>query len=124
MIFKHGVEPWHLVPQVVMALQVCEFVYEKHAIWASHENEMVVTSLCDGQHGHRSYHYSGRAVDLRVHNIENPEYVYTQIAIRLRHIGFDVLLEGMGTEDAHIHIEYDPKTDEPQDPRRYDIVPL
>jgi hypothetical protein len=69
---------------------------------------MVVTSLNDGRHGVNSWHFKGRAVDLRVHNVGNPEELFEIIRDELGD-DFDVLLEGEGLPNAHIHIEYDPK---------------
>jgi hypothetical protein len=70
-----------------------------------------VTSLCDSKHSDKSKHYIGAAMDIRVNSIPSVaqvELLQQQIMIRLSN-EYDVVLEGRGTANAHIHIEFDPK---------------
>ena len=103
---KQGVRLANLQPQVVLALQVAEGVYRDVAgvdCW--------MTSGNDGQHRRGSLHFSGNAADLRVHNIPG-DTVAREVASTLREAlgeDFDVVLEALGTMNAHIHLEYQPK---------------
>lgn len=105
---KPGVRLANLQPQILLALQVAEGVYAEEGV------DCWVTSVNDGSHGYGSLHFSGNAVDLRVHNLPDDETarrVATEIKERLAQgVEFDVVAEGLGTVNAHIHIEYQPKS--------------
>ena len=116
MRLKNDVRLTDVTPQVAIGLQVCDSIYDSTAEFCTFTGDdkwdftMVVTSINDGRHGKTSWHYRGRAWDLRVHNISNPMEVYEAIKTDLGE-DFDVLLEGLGTDNAHIHCEYDPEVD-------------
>jgi hypothetical protein len=109
--FKHGgyVE-WH--PGIRWALEVIPTIWHKRAP----DVRAVITSAQDSTHSSKSFHYGTegdarcRAVDLRSKNI--PHGVAAEIIQDLREqLGphFDVLYEGVGTDNEHIHIELDMK---------------
>lgn len=98
-----------LRPQMAFACQVIEYVYERYAQWTQIDSkELVVTSANDSKHGKASLHYQGCALDFRTNNIANPKEVTSEIKFRLGG-DFDVIFEGEGTPNQHIHVEYDPK---------------
>jgi len=76
---------------------------------------MVITSVNDGTHGKKSLHAIGHAVDIRVHGLDE------QLEESLEDFGltiwdclggpvgqYDVVMEHLGTPNAHLHIEYQP----------------
>lgn len=73
--------------------------------------EYTITSVSDGTHKPNSLHYKGLAMDLRSKHIpEGGPNGVEMVAERLRlHLGpdFDVVYEGAGTPNAHLHVEWD-----------------
>lgn len=70
---------------------------------------VTITSVCDGVHSSRSYHYLLGAVDLRSKNIATAEEK-KEILRRMRRDtpdDFDILLEHLGRSQEHYHCEYD-----------------
>lgn len=76
----------------------------------------LATSIMDGTHGKGSRHPWGDACDFRT------KHAYTGLPDRRQridalveecreHLGddFDVVLEGFGTANEHLHVEHDPK---------------
>lgn len=89
-----------MCPQILFAILVAQKVYELY------ETPLVITSLNDSTHSVTSFHYDGRAVDLRTRNLPvglDPEETAQRIRDALG-IDFDVLFEG-----DHIHIEWQPR---------------
>jgi hypothetical protein len=72
--------------------------------------DTLVTSANDGEHRDGSKHFSDEAVDVRVHGLTREQIQQWATTIRKR-LGrnFDVVVESLGTPNAHIHIEHDPK---------------
>lgn len=101
MKLKPGVKLKELQPQTVVAMLVVESIY------LAHDTEFVVTSCNDGKHKEDSFHYRGLAIDVRTRNyFEDKQALRDEIAQALGE-EFDVILESVGTESEHIHIEYD-----------------
>ena len=104
---KPGVGLDDLCPQMVLAITIAEGVWALLGI-----GELVVTSVNDGVHagGARpSLHPLGRAADLRTQTLAPGDRA--KAAADLAHrLGpeFDVLHEGIGTPNEHIHIQWDP----------------
>ena len=101
---KAGVRLHGIRPELVVALVVCEGVFREAGY------DFIVTSGTDGQHMRGSAHYDGSAVDGRLHHI--PEAQRTTLVDQCRdRLGddYDVLLEGAGTNNVHVHVEVDPK---------------
>lgn len=106
MIFKAGVKTSAVKPELLIALVVADKISDR-----VRQAEMVITSLNDGKHKKGSLHYQGFAADIRTHGIKpflNERFV-TALELALGP-DYDVLLEYLGTEDEHIHLEYDPTT--------------
>lgn len=97
------------------------------SIYAAYGIEYIITSCNDSKHGdgtlQSSLHYLGRAFDVRTKNVK--VYVNSVFNAQLTesrkqdilklcqdNLGpeFDVLLESKGTENEHLHVEWDPKT--------------
>lgn len=70
---------------------------------------VIVTSLNDGRHRNGSFHYSGRAADLRSKHVARDQKGPMLEALRAE-LGerFDVLLEDVGGANEHFHLEFDP----------------
>ena len=89
-----------LAPQLVLALVICNEVYNEY------DAELVITSVNDSTHSNTSLHYNGCAVDLRTRNLKDQaekERVAQQLVGKLNR-DFDVILES-----DHIHLEYQPR---------------
>ena len=97
-----------LSPQILLAIEVA------HGQFMRRTTEMVITSVNDGTHGKNSLHAIGHAFDIRVHNLQATKEEIENLALDiLEALGgpvgpFDVVVESLGTPNAHIHIEYQP----------------
>jgi hypothetical protein len=103
---KQGVRLTDLCPQIVLAIFIVESILVSFGCL-----ECVVTSLNDGKHSANSWHYKGRAVDFRT-KFEILNGRETELRDRVREAlgpDFDVVMEGVGTDNEHLHVEYDPK---------------
>lgn len=97
-------------PQILFAIMVANCLYKEHNV------ELVITSLNDSGmvHGVRSLHAIGHAVDLRTHTLDLSNVDKQAFSAELwQRLGgpqgqYDVVLEGMGTGQEHLHIEYQP----------------
>ena len=71
--------------------------------------EVWITAGMDGTHSPNSLHYALRAIDVRTHNLTP-----AQVAKLLAELGTefsgnaDVIWEGRGTPNEHVHVEWDP----------------
>lgn len=88
---------------ITVAIMVAHEVYREIGV------ECIVTSANDSIHSKTSFHYKDAAVDLRIKNVppSQQDAVFNRIRERLND-SYDVLFEGRGTSNAHIHIEHDP----------------
>lgn len=101
---KSNVKLDPISPQIVLAIMVCQSIYD---YW---KFDCVITSMNDSKHSDRSLHYKGNAFDLRTKNL--PENYKDKIFLEIKQSlteDFDVIFEGRGTVNEHIHVEYDPK---------------
>ncbi len=92
-----------LTAQMALAAGVVDSIYGLHGEHAT------VTSANDSTHSAGSLHYSGCALDFRTHDFEGDR---AALVLELRDaLGseFDVVLESAGTDNEHIHVEWDPK---------------
>lgn len=95
---KKGVDVLGLSPAMALGCLVVAGVYEELNL------DCVITSCCDGKHGHHSHHYKGMAIDFRTRHV--PEWQLPKLVRLLKESleeQFQVVLE-----KDHIHIEYDP----------------
>jgi hypothetical protein len=107
MTLKYGVSIIGIRAELVLGLMVADGIYNEH------QKELMVTSCVDStKHMATSLHYKGLAADLRVNNIPTDvEKIAIHQEIKAALGGqWDVLLEGLGTPNEHIHMEFDPKT--------------
>lgn len=95
-----------LKPQAVVGMVIVKTVYEFKKI------ECVITSCNDSKHGDKSLHYFGRAFDVRTKNIPSMALKIEIADLCKANLGpqFDVVLESVGLDNEHLHIEWDPKT--------------
>lgn len=111
MRLKPGVSiPPALHPALILAMLIVDDVYRQTPYGTA-----VITSLGDGKHMEGSYHAQGRAMDIRTRNIteaRGPKETQRLIGVIKENLGaaYDVVLEDLGGENEHVHIEYDPKT--------------
>jgi hypothetical protein len=72
---------------------------------------VVITSGNDGKHMKGSKHYTYAALDFRTKNFPDLESKRAFVRALQAELGpdYDVLLEGLGTANEHIHAEWDPK---------------
>lgn len=101
---KKGVVITSLCDEMVYALWRFVSVFDGHGL------ECIVTSGADSTHKPGSLHYKGRALDFRTKHIpaEQRKLVLRDLQEELGE-DFDVLLEGVGKPNEHLHVEYDPK---------------
>lgn len=105
MRLKPGVRFGSHVMALCFAAQVAESVYQKYG------HEFIITSVNDGRHMDDSKHFTDEALDSRTKHIQD-EYSKKLIASEIKEsLGedFDVILESLGGDNEHLHIEYDPK---------------
>lgn len=102
LVVKPGVQP----KLVEMIVRLANLATEVTVV-----PEVVITSAMDSVHGPNSLHYALRALDIRMKNFPSDQ-LKLYFAQRLREEfgpDYDVIVEGLGTDQQHIHLEYDPK---------------
>ena len=111
---KHGVTPKRqnvnarsMTPTCALAIQITYSVWHCAFPWTN----CVITSICDGDHKEGSKHSEGEAFDLRTKKIVDEIYKMEFLEKLKEALGpdFDVILEGLGKDWEHLHIEYDRK---------------
>ena len=111
LVLKDGVKLYDLSPQIVLAVMVA------HGLWVDKTTaDLVITSANDSgmKHRERTLHAIGHAIDLRTKNLHSSAAAKQDFAALLwQRLGgksgsFDVVLEGVGMEHEHIHLEYQP----------------
>ena len=101
MKLKSGVKATGLRPELLLAINVADEVYNNHG-W-----ELTITSLLDGAHSLTSLHYTGCAADLRTTAANIPKSTIDAIAADIRKaltVDYDVIVE-----PDHIHLEFQPR---------------
>ena len=105
MRFKHGVKLADLKPQMALGAVVVRDVYA-----ALDPNcSCTMTSANDSKHGDGSLHYYGKALDFRTHDFSGDKARLRAEVKDALGPDFDVVLEGVGTPNEHLHVEWDPK---------------
>ncbi len=99
MRLKKGITLQGVRPELILGLCVISNIFKIFG------NDMIITSLLDGQHSKNSLHYTGCAADLRTSHLgkETIEGIIDEMKDDLTN-DFDVVLES-----DHIHIEYQPR---------------
>jgi len=112
---KPGVRVTAMSPQIGLAIQVAASAWT--GAWDEIEPEnircigMVVTSINDSLHARTSLHYIGHACDIRTKTLPTAtakRWFAAEVRRRLG-VDFDVVLEGLGTHNEHLHVEHQPK---------------
>lgn len=114
---KPGVKLAGVTPQILLALQVAEGIW-----WGCGQTDLVVTSANDSEHcdeaqgrpcpdgAPRSKHYDGCAVDLRTKTLPAADKGRALALLKgSLTTEYQVVVEAMGTEQEHVHIEWDPR---------------
>ena len=103
---KPGVSIRGVRAELLFALPICEGIFMR-----AEAATCRVTSVMDGVHKAGSLHYAGLAMDLGIKDVipDRREIVVGQLVRALSPLGFDVLWEGRGTPNEHVHVEYDPR---------------
>lgn len=106
MRIKHGVKLAGLVPQIVFASIVVDGIYQQAFC------ECVVTSGSDSKHGANTLHTRDglcRALDYRTKTYTLSKLDLVAKVKDALGTDFDVVLENIGEDNEHLHVEYDPK---------------
>ena len=116
MRFKTGVKmPRVLDPRMHVAFDAIEWAWiEASQLDEDTPMEPTITSWADGVHKVGSYHYNGRAVDVRTKTMRRahvPLFV-ADLKRRIGALGFDVVLEDFNGPNEHLHLELDKRADE------------
>jgi hypothetical protein len=101
---KSGVKLVGLVPQMAVVLVVASSLVDEM------ERDLIITSANDSNHMNGSKHYSGEALDFRVHDwaADSKDRFVNRLRGALGS-DFDVVLESLGLSNEHLHVEWDPK---------------
>ena len=99
--FKKGTITAKLTPELLRGLVAFTTLAVGFGI-----TEIWVTSVNEGKHRVNSAHYFGKAVDLRSHDWPDPITEGLTAAFRSRNPGYQLLWESRGTENAHLHLEF------------------
>jgi len=104
LMFKDGVSWRGISPQSAL------IVMTVHGAFESVDSDCIVTSMADSTHGFGSLHYIGNAVDFRTKHLDEPKknLVIARIKESLPS-ECDVILESLGKENEHLHVEWQPK---------------
>lgn len=107
-MLKAGVDVRGLQPQMAVAYTIACRVYDKIGGY-----DCVITSAFDGVHGAGSLHNRDgicRALDLRTKHVDQDSKLMLVHSLQVA-LGpqFDVVLESVGLEQEHAHIEFDVK---------------
>lgn len=106
MKLKHSVKLAGLTPQMVLAAVIAQSIYARYG------QKVTVTSANDSTHGANSLHSRGgecRAIDLRTNDFFGDKHALRDALKEALGPEFDVVFEGEGTPNEHMHIEWDPK---------------
>lgn len=83
-------------------------------VFSDYNTQCIITSANDSKHGANSLHYKGKALDLRTKHVRDG-ITKTAIVDKIKDaLGpqFDIVLESLGLDNEHLHIEFDPKEPE------------
>jgi hypothetical protein len=94
--------PWYQ-PPVVTIMAAAANVSERLGITLR-----ITDTIGNGVHGKWSLHYRFGALDLGSKEHKEKQRIVDELRKELG-ATFDVILEGLGTDNEHIHAEHDPK---------------
>lgn len=103
MKLKPGVKLTDLQPQLALAALIVDACYRERGL------PCVITSANDSTHSANSWHYKGRALDFRTHYeaLNGQEMALLAEVKEALGAEFDVVMEGVGTPQEHLHIEWE-----------------
>lgn len=99
-------------PGVLLAStpQVATIRAAVNRVWSKRGLTATITSGLDGTHKRQSKHYEGLAEDYRTKDLPQAWKLPMFEEVRLI-LGsdYDVVFESPGTDNEHLHVEFDPK---------------
>jgi hypothetical protein len=102
---KSSVSLNRVQPQLAIGINIVESILTGYGI------SPVITSVNDSKHMNGSLHYAGKAADFRTHDW--PETLEKTIVVAAVSsalgLEWDVVLEALGEDNEHMHVEWDPK---------------
>lgn len=98
LLIKDGAQPAPLLRLISAAQQAAEDLGLE---------TITITECTGGVHQPFSLHYSLRAIDIRSHDLPDAMSYVAALKNRLGK-GYQVIFEDSGTDNEHIHAEYDP----------------
>jgi hypothetical protein len=98
---KQGVRLRDLSPQMALAAAIVASCYG--------DFDCTITSANDSKHSARSYHYKGNALDFRTKDYAGDKAALERRVREALGAEFDAILEALGQDNEHLHVEYDPK---------------
>ena len=103
MKLKYGIKLAGLSSQMALGAFVVSDVFERLRA------ECTITSANDSTHSAHSLHYEGRAMDFRTHDFTGDKAALLAAVKEALGENFDCVFEAAGTQNEHLHVEYDPK---------------
>lgn len=105
LIIKPGARILGTSPCIWVGARIIEGIFERYG------KSCVITSGIDGSHSRASLHYAGMAVDIRSKELdETQKDECVNLARSALGEDFDFILESVGTDNEHFHLEFQPKS--------------
>lgn len=106
MILKPGIRLLGVKPETVVAMMVVNDLWNRLG-----PDELVITAVVDGTHKVGSLHYAGLAFDCRARDMTKDmlDARVAKMREKLWGIEFDAIVENVGQDSQHFHVEYQPK---------------
>ena len=105
-VLKPGATIGGFEQEIKDALMIAGLVWS-HVL---HRGALVVTSGTDSDHGPRSFHYNGLAVDIRSHDLSDEDKTRAAEAMRRILFQFDsrfsFILEDKDQPNEHFHLQF------------------
>lgn len=89
---------------MVLGTIITQSVYQEYGV------DCWITVGMEGQHSVGSEHYTGLALDFRLHNV--PQAVRDNLVADIREAmgaDFKIIWESVGTSNEHLHVEFNPQ---------------
>ena len=107
MRLKSGVRVLGIKPEVLFIIHAADPIWQSYGL----PSGVTVSGGVEGVHVRASEHYTGLALDLRVHDLPPGKgleaFVFLGGALG---VDFDLFHEKIGTPAEHFHCHYNPKT--------------
>jgi hypothetical protein len=103
---KPGVRCLGLKPELLLGLLIAERLWREQFPGEA----FVITALVDSTHHPGSLHYAGQAADIRIRDLSLAQVAAFSDELKRRlWSDYDVVIEDLGTDNRHLHLEYQPK---------------